>query len=386
MVTNGFTFLALLIFIAGVIVITERRYRGRFFDYLPAIVIIYLFIMILSSLGIWQKTADIESTSRAVKSAILPAMIFLMLLRCDIRKIVRLGPRILLAFFTASLSIAIGFIVTYALFRGRYEPGIWKAFAALCGSWMGGTGNMVAIQGALSVSDSQFGYALLMDSINYAVWVMLLLAMVPFSHRFNAWVRADTQSIDAIGVELMKEQQNKPNEMEFADITILLGIGLLISALAQTFSQYLPQNEFITPTTWTVIIATIAGILGALTTLAKLPGSDHLSSVMLYILVALIASQANFNELVEAPLYIVSGFFILGIHGLIMLLAARIFKLDLFTCAVASLANVGGIASAPILAAAYSEVFIPIGVLMAMMGYIVGTGGGLVVGKILSVM
>ena len=100
----------------------------------------------------------------------------------------------------------------------------------------------------------------------------------------------------------------------------------------------------------------------------------------------MIGSRANFSELTQAPLYIISGFVIIGIHAVILILVAKLFKLDLFTCAVASLANIGGVASAPILAAAYSQALIPIGVLMAMMGYVFGTGAGLMVGKVLSLL
>ena len=107
---------------------------------------------------------------------------------------------------------------------------------------------------------------------------------------------------------------------------------------------------------------------------------------MLYLIVALIASRANFTELTEAPLYILAGFVIITIHVVIMVIFAKLFKLDLFSLGVASLANIGGVASAPILASAYSKALIPIGVLMAMMGYILGTFGGLMVGKVLEMM
>jgi len=132
-----------------------------------------------------------------------------------------------------------------------------------------------------------------------------------------------------------------------------------------------------------VILATLAGIIGAMTPLGRLGGAAQLGTAMLYFLVALIASRANFSELTQAPLYIVAGFVILAIHLLIMVLFAKLFKLDLFSLGVASLANIGGVASAPILASAYSRALIPIGVLMAMLGYIVGTFGGLGVGKVL---
>jgi uncharacterized membrane protein len=167
---------------------------------------------------------------------------------------------------------------------------------------------------------------------------------------------------------------------------VLIGTGLVISALSMYLAGRLQTTVFITPTAWTVILVTIAGIVCAMTPLARVPGSSELSNAALYVLVGLIGSRANFAELTQAPLYIISGFLIIGIHAVILMLAAKVFKLDLFTCAVASLANIGGVASAPILAAAYSKALIPVGVLMALLGYVLGTGGGLLVGKILSLL
>ena len=171
--------------------------------------------------------------------------------------------------------------------------------------------------------------------------------------------------------------------MDFASLFLLLGSALLVSALSQYIAALLPTTDFLTKTTWVVIIATLAGMFFAMTPLAKRSGASELANIMLYLIVALIASRANFAELTEAPLYILAGFVIIAIHAAIMILFAKLFRLDLFSLGVASLANIGGVASAPILASAYSKALIPIGVLMAMMGYILGTFGGLMVGKIL---
>jgi len=382
MIVNGFFYLAALMMIGSLIVYTEKKSRHKLFEYLPAIVIIYFVVMLLSTFGLWQKTDSVTATYKSVKSNLLPAMIFLMLLSADMREIFKLGRKMLLTFFLASVSIAIGFIGTFTLFHTYFETGSWKAFAALSGSWMGGTGNMVAIQGALNLPDSAMGYTLLIDSIDYAIWVMLLLALVPFAKKFNLWSEADTSVIDEVGERLaLKENAKKP--ISFASLFLLLGASLFVSALSQYGASFLPTTSFLTTTTWIVIIATLAGILFAMTPLAKMSGGSELAHIMLYLIVALIASRANFTELTEAPLYILAGFVIIAIHVSIMVVFAKLFKLDLFSLGVASLANIGGVASAPILASAYSKALIPIGVLMAMMGYIVGTFGGLMVGKIL---
>ncbi len=386
MITSGFTYLSVIVFFASIVIATETKFKSKFFEYVPAIVVIYFSVMLLATFNVWQKTPDVTATYKSVKGGLLPAMIFLMLLRCDLRKIMKLGPKMLIGFFAASISIGIGFVVTFALFKNFYTPDTWKAFAALAGSWMGGTGNMVAIQGALNVPDASMGYTLLIDSIDYSIWVMLLLGMVPFAMKFNKWTKADSSILDEVGEQLNESGESIRKNIEFSDMMLLLGMALLVSATSRYLAGVLPKTSFITGTTWSVIIATIAGVSLAMTRIGKIPGSNQISNVMLYTIVGLIASRANFAELTQAPLYILSGFVILAVHGILLVIIAKIFRLDLFTCGVASLANIGGVASAPILAASYGQALIPIGVLMAMMGYVVGTGGGLLVGKILSMM
>jgi len=383
MITNGFSYLALLVAVTALIVYAEKRTRHKLFDYLPSIVILYFTVMLLSTFGVWQKTAEITTVYKTLKTNLLPAMIFLMLLSADMREIMKLGKKMILTFLLASVSISLGFIGMYALFHTAFAPDAWKPFAALSGSWMGGTGNMVAIQGALNLPDADMGYALLIDSIDYAIWVMILLALVPFAKRFNSWTGADTSMIDDVGERLAIKEANR-SAMNFKSMGILLVTAFAVSFISQYIAGHLPTTSFLTHTTWVVIIATVAGIVGAMTPVAKLGGASQLGTAMLYLIVALIASRANFTELTEAPLYIVAGFVIILIHVVIMVVFAKFFKLDLFSLGVASLANIGGVASAPILASAYSKALIPIGVLMAMMGYILGTFGGLAVGKVLA--
>ncbi|MDD5089322.1 MAG: DUF819 family protein [Candidatus Wallbacteria bacterium] len=384
MITNGFTYLAVILFLAAVIVQLDKRYQS-FFKNVPGIVMLYFIVMLCSSMGLWQKSQEVTLYYSLLKNNLLPVMIFLMLLRCDLRQIAKLGPRMILGFFSATLSICLGFIVTYALLKSFYPPDTWKAFAALCGSWIGGTGNMVAVQGALGVTDSQMGYTLLIDSIDYAIWVMLLLSFVPFAGTFNKWTGADTAMIDEIGGRLASGRNASDEKMEFQHLILLVGVSFFVAASSQNLAAFLPTSSFISTSTWAVIIVTVAGTACAMTPLGQIPGTSQMASLLLYAIVGLIGSRANFAELTQAPLYIFSGFMILAIHAAILALIARLFRLDLFTCGVASLANIGGVASAPILAAAYSEVLIPIGVLMGLMGYVVGTGGGLLVGKILSI-
>jgi uncharacterized membrane protein len=277
MITTAFTYLSVLLFIASMLVYIEATTKAKFFNYLPAIVILYFSVMTLSSLGLWEKTDEINTTYKAFKSNLLPAMIFLMLLQSDIRKILKLGKKILLTFFLASASISIGFIVMFLLFHNFFDEKAWKAFGALSGSWMGGTGNMVAIQAALELPDSKMGYVLLIDSIDYSIWVMLLLALVPFSKQFNNWTKADGSILETLGATLDTSKEQK--KINFPSLFLLLSLALMVSVMAQTIAPFLPTTTFLTNTTWVVIFATIAGIVLGMTSLGKKASASTLANI-----------------------------------------------------------------------------------------------------------
>lgn len=384
MITNGFTYIAVLIFLAAFLVWLQKYTKWKFFDYVPPIVLLYLVTMIMCTLNVWDMKATKPAYS-ALKNNILYAMIFLMLLRCDIRKILKLGPKMLGGFFAASVSIGIGFIATYAILHGVLGAGSWKALGALCGSWMGGSGNMIAVQAALDIGEADMAYALVVDSIDYSIWVMFLLWAINLAPKFNKWVKADTATLDEVSRKLEDDAKANDGKITFVNIIFLLGLSLVVSAFGQNIGTAINGvAPFLDKATWTVLLITLAGLVGAITPIGKMAGTSELSNVMLYSVVALLASRASFLELTDAPIWIIAGFMILAIHGIILVLLAKIFKLDMFTCGVASLANIGGSASAPILAGAYSGALVPVGVLMALMGYVIGTGGGLIVAHIMS--
>ena len=384
MITNGFTYIAVLIFLAAFLVWLQKYTKWKFFDYVPPIVLLYLVTMIMCTLNVWDLKATKPAYS-ALKNNILYAMIFPMQLRCDIRKILKLGPKMLGGFFAASVSIGIGFIATYAILHGALGAGSWKALGALCGSWMGGSGNMIAVQAALDIGEADMAYALVVDSIDYSIWVMFLLWAINLAPKFNKWVKADTATLDEVSRKLEDDAKANDGKITFVNIIFLLGLSLVVSAFGQNIGTAINGvAPFLDKATWTVLLITLAGLVGAITPIGKMAGTSELSNVMLYSVVALLASRASFLELTDAPIWIIAGFMILAIHGIILVLLAKIFKLDMFTCGVASLANIGGSASAPILAGAYSGALVPVGVLMALMGYVIGTGGGLIVAHIMS--
>lgn len=384
MITNGFTYVAVLIFIAAMLLWLQKFTKWKFFDFVPPIVLLYLVTMIFCTLKVWD-LGETKAAYSGLKNNILFAMIFLMLLRCDIRKILKLGPKMLGGFFAASVSIAIGFIATYAILHGALGSESWKALGALCGSWMGGSGNMIAVQAAFDIGEADMAYALVVDSIDYSIWVMFLLWAINLAPKFNKWVKADTTTLDEVSKKLEDDAKANDKPITFVNIMVLLGLSLVISAVGQNIGAAIAGKlTFLDKSTWTVLFITLAGLIGALTPVGKMSGTSELSNVMLYCVVALLASRASFLELTDAPIWILAGFMVLAIHGIILVIIAKIFKLDMFTCGVASLANIGGSASAPILAGAYSGALVPVGVLMALMGYVIGTGGGILVAHIMS--
>lgn len=384
MITNGFTYFACLLFLAAILIGLEKKTKSKFFKYVPPVVLLYLLCMILCTLNVWDLKATKPAYS-ALKNNILYAMIFLMLLKCDLRKIAKLGPRMLGGFFTASVSIGLGFVVTYAIFHTQLGSEAWRALAALCGSWMGGSGNMMAIQAALDIKESDMAYALVIDSIDYSIWVMFLLWAINFAPKFNKWTKSNTQALDEVCARLEKEQEEAKEPISFASLLILLGSALLVSATGQNIGAIIQGYlGLLDKSTWTVLFITVLGLVAAITPFGKTAGSGELANILLYSIIGLLASRASLLELQDAPMWILAGFVILAIHGIIMLIFAKLFRLDLFTSCVASLANIGGTASAPILAGAYSPALVPVGILMALIGYVIGTGGGLIVARLMS--
>lgn len=395
MITSGFMYFAFLVCFAGIVATLEFKYKDTtFFKYVPTPVILYLMCMVFATFDVWKNTDEISATYRTIRGHLIPAMIFVMLLRCDIRKIMKLGPRMLIGFLSATVTIMIGFVVMFYFMKSGFPPEGWKTWGALAGSWIGGTANMVAIQGALNINDAAMGYTLLVDNVNYSIWVILLLASVPFAHKFNSWTKSDMTVIDSVGETLAASQENARTKIEACDVALLFGCGLMASALSQAAAavaspaliNIFGKSDFLSVSTMTIVIATLLGIVCAMTPLGPTPGSSPVSVTMLYVMICLIASRASFKELTDAPYYLAAGALILAVHAILMAIIAKILKLDLFTCAVASLANIGAVAAAPVLAASYKETLVPVGVLMALMGYVLGTYGGLMVAKILSMM
>lgn len=396
MITDGFFFLATLIGIAAVLVYLEKRRGMAVFKYVPGFVFLYLIAATLNTLGVFGQTDSIDAVGSGVKDALLPAMIMLLLFQCDVRQIIKLGPKLMLTYTAAVVSIFAGFVVAFLLFKGVLDPEAWKGFAALAGSWTGGSANMVAVQEILQAPESLFGHVLIVDTIVYSLWLLLMFSGTGIAKRFNAWVKADTSYLETQAAAVANSgdtsagEAGKDSGAETLDLVALfrvIALGLFASAAATWVGNQLPQiGVVVTSTTWTILIVSVLGLIIGSTRFGKMPGASEVSHIMLYIIIGIIAAGSDFSSLVEAPLYLLAGFLVVAIHLALMVIYAKLTRTELFSIAVASTANIGGVASAPVVASAYSQQLVPVGVLYALIGAFAGTFVGLATGQILSML
>jgi uncharacterized membrane protein len=243
---------------------------------------------------------------------------------------------------------------------------------------MGGTANMIAVKQAIGMSDHYLAMSLLTDALCYSMWVVVLFSVARLATGFNRWTKAKSSG----DMEVAETPVSGPTTYD--SVLLWLGMALAVAALSGWLSGWLPVGSMVSGTTWTILLATAAGLVVAHTPLARFPGAGTISSAMLISVVAVLASQSNFAGIAAAPLYLLCGVTIIAIHAVLLIGFAKLFRFDLYLCGISSLALIGGVAATPVLAASYARALVPVGVLLALLGYILGTGFGLLVATVMS--
>ena len=390
-ITNGFMYIAFLMCLAGILLALEKYTKWKIFNVVPPLVWIYVLNMIFCTLGLYH-SKEVSAAYKALKNNLLYAMIFVMLLRCDFRKLAKLGGRMVAIFLGCSLTLFVGFIVGYPIFKGSLGSDTWGAVAALYASWVGGSANMAAMQAALPVDAGAYSCALALDTVCYSVWIALLLLMVRYASKWNNAVKADTSKLQAVADAAAAEVAKEKKQAGGADWIFLIGLSLIVSAISQYVGASLNGAlrddglAMFDKGSMTTLFVTVLGLVCAMTPLGKVPAVEELSSVYLYAVVSLLASTASVTDLLAAPMWVVYGFFILAVHVILMFFLSKLFHWDLCMVSTASLANIGGAASAPIVASAYDASYAGIGVLMGVLGAAVGNFAGMICGAILKMM
>ncbi|MEJ2501346.1 MAG: DUF819 family protein [Campylobacterales bacterium] len=366
MIESAPLYLGIVIALGGGLWWLELRTPMKLFTWLPAVVLIYLLSIGFSQSGLLAQNVPQTDAYKTLKAWLLPMMLFLMMLQLDLRAFASLGRPMLIAYAGAVVSLAVAFFFVFSLFG--FGPEAAGVFGALSGSWTGGTANMLAVAGALDLSESQLGPALIVDTLLYTLWVSSLLLTVPFAARFDRWSGAQPLT------DTLQSEGSRPDG--FRTIFVLVPLALVTAVIVRYAAASLP---LLPSSTWAVLLATLAGVGGSFTRLKQIGGSGLLASLLLYLLVALIGSHASLQGFSDVPRYLAAAAVILMLHALFMVLLARTFRLSLFGIGIASLANIGGVASAPVLAAAYHRHLVGPAVIMAVMGYLVGTLAGLLI-------
>ena len=389
MITNGFTYIAFLMFVAGGLLFLQKNTKSKVFDLVPPLVWIYVLHMVFCTFGLYD-LAETKAAYNGLKNNLLYAMIFVMLLRCDFRKLAKLGPRMIAIFLGGSLTLALGTIIGFPIFAkmlGGAEKS-WAAVAALYASWVGGSANMAAMEAAFTIDPGAYGAALALDTVCYSVWIALLLLAVKIAPKWNKICKADTSKLDEVA-KVANAQLGDKKAATAADWIFIIGLSLIVSAISQKAGSIINGwlcnigLDMFGSATCTTVFVTVLGLICAMTPIGKLAAVEELSSVYLYAVVSLLASRASLVDLVAAPMWIVYGMFILLVHVVTYFILSKIFKWDLCMVSTASLANIGGSASAPNVATAYDPNFAGIGVLMGVLGAAIGNFCGLGMGALL---
>ena len=352
----------------------------RLFEVLPVVLFAYFLPTIATALRLIPPQSPAYDW---ITRYMLTMALFLLMISVDLRSVIRLGPMALVMMLAGALGIMIGAPIVLLLFGPMLPPDAWKGIAALTGSWIGGSANMVAIAESVGTPDSLLGPMIIVDTLVGYSWMAVLLVLSAWQDRFDRWNRAHRETVEATNRHLADlDTRRVPLDMRSAGL-IVLG-GFAAATLAVGIGARLPElghPKIISHMTWTVLLVVTVGLVLSLTRLQRLEegGASRIGYVALYLMMAAVGAQADLRAVLEAPVFLLAGVVWIAVHVSVLLLVARLIRAPLFFVATGSMANIGGTASAPVVASMYHPAMAPVGLLMAVLGYVVGTYGALAV-------
>ena len=401
-INNDAVIFGLLMLILGLVFTTSGSDNPgwkRFYSVVPAVLVCYLLPSLLSTFGIIDIS---ESRLYFVASRyLLPASLVLLTLSVDLKELVKLGPKALIIFITGSIGIIIGGPLTLLIFSAIPQDIIdlppaaemWRGLTTVAGSWIGGGANQAAMKEVFEVSNDLFAKFVTVDIIVGNIWIGTLLVGVGYNKRINKFLKADESSIVTLKEKMENFQEKVTRTASTKDIMNILMVGFAATGIAHFLSDFiapaiaehfpaLSKYSLTSGFFWLVVIATTIGLGLSFTKLRSLEGAgaSKIGSVFVYVLVTTIGMQMDLFAIFENPGLFLVGITWMLIHVGLMALVAWLIKAPYFFVGVGSTANVGGAASAPIVAAAFHPSLAPVGVLLAVMGYVVGTYGAYICG------
>lgn len=363
----------ILMVLAGVCAIfffLEKQYKWKVFSFFPPLIFIYMIPLILSNTGVIPTKSPVYSF---MSNLILPLFLTMMLLGVNVGAAFKVMGRGVFVMLFGTLGVVIGAPIGFAVVKGYLNPEAWKGFGALAGSWIGGTGNMAAVAEGLGTLPSDYGLAALADNVVYLVWLPLMLGCRFFADRFNKFTGVSEERIRRMKEEAAKLVRDK-GRVEMRHVLYLLAIGFGVTFIAGAIAAELPVVKPVLSTkTWLILLVTTIALGASFTPAKNIPGSHTLAMALVYLFVANMGARAQVDQIFgQAPWFILGAYIWIFIHGTVLILAAKLFKVDIHTVAIASAANIGGAASTPVVAAYHNENLVPVGILMALIGYAIG--------------
>jgi uncharacterized membrane protein len=378
--------------LAGLFGFSRMPVGKRIFRVLPLLLCAYFLPTLLSNTGVIPMDSNFALYG-FVKTWLLPASLILLTLSVDLKAILGLGKNAVLLFLAGTVSIVIGGPVALFLCQGLLPPELgdqaWKGLAALAGSWIGGTANMVAIGESVGTTDSTMSVMVVVDVAIANIWMACLLMFAGREKAMDAKLGADRQSLDRVRKAAEDYQASVSRPTDLPSLLLLFAIAFGGAGLAHWGASFLPDiGDVVRRFTWVVVLVTSLGLGLSFTRLRLLEGvgASALGSVMLYLLVTTIGAKAEFSKVLEPQnmgLVAVGAVWMI-FHALCLLSFRRYLKAPIFFVAVGSKANVGGAASAPVVASAFHPALAPVGVLLAVGGYVLGTFGGVLCAALLA--
>lgn len=405
LITNDAIVFGLLASVLGLLFYTRSLggFWKKFYTFIPIILLCYLIPSLMNSFGLISSSQS--QLWPIAKDYFLPASLILLTLSIDLKAIFGLGPKALIMFFTATVGIVIGGPIA-VLLVGAFSPetvggegaeAVWRGLATVAGSWIGGGANQTAMLEIYGYNPEKYAAMVAVDIVVANIWMAFLLYGAGNPEPIDRWLKADTSAITTLRDKMIDYSASMERTATVEDFMKLLaiafgGVGLShltatlaagAAAASPTLSGSILSNEFF----WVVITATTFGLGISFTSLRKLEGAgaSKMGTVFIFLLVAIIGTKMDVFQIAERPLLFLVGIIWMLIHTLLLFLVAKLIRAPFFFIAVGSKANVGGAASAPVLAAAFHPSLAPVGVLLAVLGYALGTYGAILCASLMQV-
>ena len=403
LITNDAVVLGMLAVTLGAVFWTSSRRDGfwkKFYTYVPALLLCYLIPALFNTMGLIDGNAS--KLYPMARDYLLPSALVLLCIAIDFGAVVRLGPKAVIMFLTGTAGVMLGAAVAYMAMSVIHPETVsgdtWRGMTTVAGSWIGGGANQAAMKEVFEVDATLFGQFVAVDVLVANVWMAVLLFMASRSGAFDRWTGADLSAINELKNSIEKYQAEHSRVPTLADVMVIVAIGLGVTGLSHFLAaptvawiaslpaEWRLQDYSLTSNFfWIVVYATTFGLLLSFTRARSMEGAgaSTIGSAMLYVLVATIGMHMDLSALLERPWLFLLGLIWITVHGGLMLLVAKLIRAPLFFMAVGSQANIGGAASAPVVASAFHPALAPVGVLLAVLGYALGTYGAYITGLML---